>query len=257
VALQAPRTASALRWAAHPAIESIAQTGELTMSQKPEPQATTLSLTPRAQPPESDQEAGGDPAGDGPRVSQQLRRAVADLALQTTREGVWLIDKHARTTFVNERIAHLLGYTVRELLVTPLVQLLHEEGQRALIVSGGHQELRARRKDGAPIWLLVNAAPVYDREGDHAGSLAIVSDLSEQKATQQALKATVADLERHLEEARNEVAAFAEAAGLRPLQVGGLRHARELEGFQLLVMALQANPAYPTFNWGTGLKIID
>ncbi len=59
------------------------------------------------------------------------------------------------------------------------------------------------------------------------------------------------------EEARNDVAAFAEAAGLRPLQVGGLRHARELEGFQLLVMALQANPAYPTFNWGTVLKIID
>jgi len=59
------------------------------------------------------------------------------------------------------------------------------------------------------------------------------------------------------EEARNQVAVFAEAAGLRPLHVGGLRHARELEGFQLLVMALQANPAYPTFNWGTGLKITD
>ncbi|MHA7222415.1 NADPH-dependent F420 reductase [Arthrobacter sp. RHLT1-20] len=59
------------------------------------------------------------------------------------------------------------------------------------------------------------------------------------------------------EKARNEVAAFASAAGLRPLQVGGLHHARELEGFQLLVMALQANPAYETFNWGTGLKIIE
>ena len=40
------------------------------------------------------------------------------------------------------------------------------------------------------------------------------------------------------EQASNDVAAFAEAAGLRPLQVGGLRHARELEGFLLLVMAL-------------------
>ncbi|QCB95981.1 NADP oxidoreductase [Arthrobacter sp. PAMC25564] len=59
------------------------------------------------------------------------------------------------------------------------------------------------------------------------------------------------------EKARNEVAAFASAAGLRPLQVGGLRHARELEGFQLLIMALQANPAYENFNWGTGLKVID
>jgi diguanylate cyclase (GGDEF)-like protein/PAS domain S-box-containing protein len=176
------------------------------MSHTPEPQARTLSLTPRAEGPESDQEAGGDPASDCPPVSQQLRRAVADVALQTTREGVWLIDKHARTTFANERLAHLFGYTVHELLVTPLIQLLHEEGLRALIVSGGHQELRARRKDGSPIWLLVNATAVYDGEGDHAGSLAMVSDLSEQKATQQALKATVADLERHLEEARNEAA---------------------------------------------------
>lgn len=59
------------------------------------------------------------------------------------------------------------------------------------------------------------------------------------------------------EDAGNQVASFAAAAGLRPLRVGGLRHARELEGFQLLVMALQANPAYESFNWGTGLKIID
>ena len=59
------------------------------------------------------------------------------------------------------------------------------------------------------------------------------------------------------EEASNQVASFAAAAGLRPLRVGGLRHARELEGFQLLVMALQANPVYKAFNWSTGLKITD
>src|SRR6476661_1904085 len=44
------------------------------------------------------------------------------------------------------------------------------------------------------------------------------------------------------EAARNEVAAFVAAAGLRPLQVGALRHARELEGMQLLVIGLQLNP---------------
>ncbi|QDY89676.1 NADP oxidoreductase [Arthrobacter sp. UKPF54-2] len=59
------------------------------------------------------------------------------------------------------------------------------------------------------------------------------------------------------EAARNEVAAFVTAAGLRPLQVGALRHARELEGMQLLVIGLQMNPAYETFNWGTALKILD
>lgn len=38
---------------------------------------------------------------------------------------------------------------------------------------------------------------------------------------------------------------------------GTLRRVRELEGFQSLIMTLQANPAVGTFNWNTGLKIID
>lgn len=58
------------------------------------------------------------------------------------------------------------------------------------------------------------------------------------------------------ETAAATVAGFVAAAGLRPIPVGGLHHARELEGFQLLVMAMQVNPALPTFNWGTGLSVI-
>lgn len=57
-------------------------------------------------------------------------------------------------------------------------------------------------------------------------------------------------------DAKTEVAAFVTAAGLRPIEVGGLHHARELEGVQLLMMALQVNPAYENFNWGTGLKVL-
>lgn len=58
------------------------------------------------------------------------------------------------------------------------------------------------------------------------------------------------------ESARNTVATFITAAGMRPIEVGSLHHARELEGFQLLVMAMQVNPALPDFNWGTALKIV-
>jgi 8-hydroxy-5-deazaflavin:NADPH oxidoreductase len=57
--------------------------------------------------------------------------------------------------------------------------------------------------------------------------------------------------------ARTEVADFVAAAGLRPLQVGRLGHARELEGFMLLVMGLQLNPEYQTFTWATSLKVLD
>ncbi|MFD1212307.1 NADPH-dependent F420 reductase [Arthrobacter sp. GCM10027362] len=56
-------------------------------------------------------------------------------------------------------------------------------------------------------------------------------------------------------EAKARVAEFVSAAGLRPLDVGALRHARELEGIQLLVMGLSANPA-TSFNWDTALKLL-
>lgn len=57
------------------------------------------------------------------------------------------------------------------------------------------------------------------------------------------------------EAARTAVAEFATAAGMRPIQVGGIHHARELEGFQLLVMGMQVNPALADFNWNTSLQI--
>lgn len=57
-------------------------------------------------------------------------------------------------------------------------------------------------------------------------------------------------------DARAQVASFVTDAGLRPIDVGPLRRARELEGFQFLVMTLQANPAFESFNWNTALKIL-
>ena len=57
-------------------------------------------------------------------------------------------------------------------------------------------------------------------------------------------------------EATSAVSEFVAAAGMRPIAVGGLKHARELEGFMLLVMGMQVNPDLPEFNWNTGLKIM-
>jgi predicted dinucleotide-binding enzyme len=58
------------------------------------------------------------------------------------------------------------------------------------------------------------------------------------------------------EDAKAAVVSFVTDAGLRPIDVGPLRRARELEGFQFVMMTLQANPAFETFNWNTGLKIL-
>ncbi|MGG5173036.1 NADPH-dependent F420 reductase [Pseudarthrobacter sp. J1738] len=56
-------------------------------------------------------------------------------------------------------------------------------------------------------------------------------------------------------EATSAVSNFVSASGMRPLVVGPLKRARELEGFQFVLMTMQANPAFADFNWDTGLLI--
>jgi predicted dinucleotide-binding enzyme len=58
------------------------------------------------------------------------------------------------------------------------------------------------------------------------------------------------------EQAKVKVSAVVAASGLRPIDVGPLRRARELEAMMLLVMGLQASPNQDNFNWDTSLKLL-
>ncbi|RAN76701.1 NADP oxidoreductase [Bacillus sp. SRB_336] len=58
------------------------------------------------------------------------------------------------------------------------------------------------------------------------------------------------------EQAKVKVSAVIAASGLRPIDVGPLRRARELEAMMLLVMGLQVNPDQDNFNWDTSLKLL-
>ncbi len=159
------------------------------------------------------------PATEEPSVvSAGLRRAVAKLVLETTSEGVWLIDARSVTTFVNARTAALLGYSVEEMLGAHLFAFMDEEGKRicdanlARRQSGvtEQHEFKFRRKDGTFLWTLLATNPVYDKRGDYAGALAMVGDLTEHKLRERALAQRVQELEA-LVDARTREAAEARA----------------------------------------------
>jgi PAS domain S-box-containing protein len=141
-------------------------------------------------------------AGGPTPVSETLRRMVADLVLETTAEGIWLIDGDARTTFVNPRLARLLGYTVEEMLGEPIFTFIDRERwpvaernlkQRELGIED-RQEVQLVRKDGTRVWVLGSANPVFDRNGEYAGALAIIGDLTLQKDREHHLEAQLDDL---------------------------------------------------------------
>jgi PAS domain S-box-containing protein len=127
---------------------------------------------------------------------------VADLVLETTMEGIWLIDAEARTTFVNRRLARLLGYTEAEMIGEPIFSFIDRERwpvvernlkQRELGIED-RQEVQLVRKDGTRVWVLGSANPVFDRNGEYAGALAIIGDLTLQKDREVQLRAQLEDL---------------------------------------------------------------
>lgn len=161
--------------------------------------------------PAKDPDRGGFTLSDSPAVesgtlSEPLRRALADLVLETTVEGIWLIDADARTTFVNRRLAELLGYTEDEMVGRPVFDFLDRQRwpiaernlkQRALGIED-RQEVQLVRKDGQIVWVLGSANPVFDADGNYAGALALIGDLSSQKEREEALRARIGDLEARL-----------------------------------------------------------
>lgn len=58
------------------------------------------------------------------------------------------------------------------------------------------------------------------------------------------------------QEAKLKVSTVVAAAGLRPIDVGPLRRARELEAMMLMFMGLQVDPHHENFNWDTAVKLL-
>jgi PAS domain S-box-containing protein len=120
--------------------------------------------------------------------------------IETTNEGVWLIDAEHRTTFMNRRMAQMLGCEADMGLGRSPFEFLDQAG-RARLAShierpSAHQaEVRYIRADGTSVWALVDATPVFDSTGRHNGSLALVKDVTERKLAAEAL----AELSRRTE----------------------------------------------------------
>ncbi|MHB1415613.1 MAG: PAS domain S-box protein, partial [Chloroflexota bacterium] len=109
--------------------------------------------------------------------------------VETTLEGVWQIDADGKTAFVNERLAAMLGYSVEEMLRRSRFDFMDEEGRRVAEEKverrrqglAEQYDLKLRRKDGTDLWTIVAASPVFDAEGNYAGVLWMVSDITERK----------------------------------------------------------------------------
>ncbi len=130
-------------------------------------------------------------------TEEELRRSEARYRtiVETTQEGIWQLDADDRTTFVNQRMADMLGYTVAEMLGQPLFAFVAEDGQAAAQAGlerrrrgeAGEVDVAYRRKDGAVLWARLAANPLREVDGRYVGALATVADITVRKRAEAAL----------------------------------------------------------------------
>ncbi|MEN8217206.1 MAG: PAS domain S-box protein [Pseudomonadota bacterium] len=109
--------------------------------------------------------------------------------INTTQEGICVLDTEGRTTFINQRLHDMLGYNLEEMQGHFLFDSLDkaariEAEQHFEQCKQGIKEqfdFRFRRKDGSQLWTLISANPFFDDNGEFMGALGMISDITERK----------------------------------------------------------------------------
>ncbi|WP_049559640.1 PAS domain S-box protein [Limnoraphis robusta] len=132
------------------------------------------------------------------QIEQALRESEERYRrlIETSIEGVWMIDTANRTTFVNPQMAIMLGYPVEEMIGKSIFEFIDQDNwqmavtnveRRRLGISEQH-DLKFRHSSGESLWTSVSTAPIFDTSGKYVGAFAWVTDISKRKQIEEALR---------------------------------------------------------------------
>ncbi|MDQ1262801.1 MAG: hypothetical protein QG575_1982 [Euryarchaeota archaeon] len=134
------------------------------------------------------------------QADEAMRESEAKyrLLVESLNEGIWMIDEKAVTTFVNPRMAEMLGYKAEEMLGKPLFSFMDEQGvqiatQKLALRQQGvceQHDFEFMHRDGTRIYARLETSPVQDVEGNYRGALAGVQDITEKRRAEMALRET-------------------------------------------------------------------
>jgi two-component system CheB/CheR fusion protein len=133
------------------------------------------------------------------REIERYFRTVVDIAL----EGIWVVDAAGRTTFVNPRMAEMLGYTRTEMRGRRFTEFVSPETRADLETSfqairagvRDRNDIQLLRKDGSTMWVHYAATPLRHSDGS-SGSLAVVTDISQRKIDEETIRRQAEELQR-------------------------------------------------------------
>jgi len=133
---------------------------------------------------------------------QQMKKALHESKkryssiIEVANEGIWFIDSNNLTTFVNQNMAKMLGYSEAEMRGKSLFlfmddkwhqQAEHNVERRRQGIPEQH-DFKFQRKDGTALWSILNTRPFFDKTGQYTGAFAMVTDITERKQMEDTLR---------------------------------------------------------------------
>ncbi len=126
------------------------------------------------------------------RESEEKYRII----FETANEGIWITDAERKTILINQRMADMLGYPVKEVLGrTPSEflgtgqELVRQKTSDDLKKGEStHREFKFRRKDGSDLWVISSASPVFDDKGNYLRTVSLLTDITVRKMAEDALR---------------------------------------------------------------------
>ncbi|MGB7908743.1 MAG: PAS domain S-box protein [Syntrophobacteraceae bacterium] len=137
------------------------------------------------------------------RESEQKYRRI----VETANEGICMTDVDNLVTYVNQRMADMLGYLPEEIIGKPLVHFLFPEDLADHREKWSHRlqglsetyERRFRRSDGGECWTIVSVTVIRNEDGRFMGGFGMLTDITERKRAEEEIRQTNAYLENIFE----------------------------------------------------------
>jgi PAS domain S-box-containing protein len=143
------------------------------------------------------------------RESEKRYRRI----VETAQEGIWLVDSQTRTTYVNQRMADMFGYTIEEMLGRSIHDFMDEESSTQAGINFSrqiqgikeHRDFLFKRKDGSKLWATLSTRPIFDDDRQFVGALCMVCDISDRKMAEERIIASLKEKEVLLREIHHRV----------------------------------------------------
>lgn len=153
------------------------------------------------------------------RESEERYRGI----VETANEGICMIELGGTITYLNQRFADMLGFTIPEVTGQSMQRFIppayHEKLrlrlERTALGNAEESEAAISRRDGLEMWVLVKSSCIQNASGKCVAMLAMVTDWTRHREAERALRASETEYRQIVESTSDGIVKIDNAGCIR------------------------------------------